>query len=222
MVAVSRQALLVVLGMAVVGAGVASAAASRDLPKGFEKFAPLEPGRYRAALFSPAVQLTIPDARWNGAQWVKDGVHAIVLPRSLKVDGGGMLVFSAPASTLSATRVLQRLRTERAAGPDVGMTVKPTVAVKIAGYAGQQFDGLVTGQYGHTFVPFSGKSGDASISAGDHDRLPRNTAFRIIVLDVHGKVLFIEIDSGGKVSTQNPQLLSDASKIIRSLTFTTS
>lgn len=198
---------------------VALAAVTTELPKGVEKFKPLKPGPYQASLFSPAVQVTIPDAQWNGAQWVKESIHAIVLPRSLKVDMGGMLIFSAPGSTLSASKVLQRLRTERASGPNVGITVKPTVSVKIAGYPGKQFDGLVIGTYGHTFVPFSGKSGDASLSAGDHDRLPRNTAFRIIVLDVRGKVLFFEIDSGGKVSTQNPGVLTDATKIIRSLKF---
>jgi hypothetical protein len=219
---VRRLALWVVLGVAVVGAGVGAAGTPMELPKGVERFAALKPGRYQAGLFSPAAQLTIPDAQWNGAQWVKAGIHAIVLPRSLKVDVGGMLVLSAPASTVSAATVLQRLRSERAAGPDVGMTVKPTVALRVAGYAGEQFDGVVTGRYGHTFVPFSGKSGDASLSAGDHDRLPRDTAFRIVVLDVRGKVLFFEIDSGGKASIQNAKLLSDASKIIRSMTFTTS
>jgi hypothetical protein len=197
----------------------ALAGVTPQLPKGVEKFKPLKAGPYQASLFSPAVQLTIPDAKWNGAQWVKGSIHAIVLPRSLKVDVGGMQILSAPGSTLSASKVLQRLRTERATGPDVGMTVKPTVEVKIAGYAGQQFDGLVTGTFGHTFVPFSGKSGDASISAGDHDRLPRQTAFRIIVLDVSGKVLFIEIDSGGKVPIQSPGVLADATKILRSLKF---
>jgi hypothetical protein len=205
---------------AVAGASYAAlAAATPQLPKGVEKFEPLKAGPYQASLFSPAVQLTIPDAKWNGAQWVKGSIHAIVLPRSLKVDAGGIQILSAPGSTLSASKVLQRLRTERATGPNVGMTVKPTVAVKIAGYAGQQFDGLVTGTFGHTFVPFSGKSGDASISAGDHDRLPRQTAFRIIVLDVSGKVVFFEIDSGGKVPTQAPGVLTDAMKILRSLKF---
>ena len=48
-------------------------------------------------------------------------------------------------------------------------------------FTGQQFDGVVTGKYGHTFVPFSGKSGGASGSSGDHDRLPQGSAFRIIV-----------------------------------------
>jgi hypothetical protein len=223
---VRRRSVRFTVGVAscvAVAAGVscvALAAVIAELPKGFEKFKPLKPGPYQATLFSPPVQLAIPDADWNGAQWVKGSVHAIVLPRDLTVDAGGMLIFSAPASRLSASKVLQRLRTERASGPNVGMTVEPTVAVKIAGYRGQQFDGLVTGTYGHTFVPFSGKSGDASVSAGDHDRLPRDTAFRIIVLDVGGQVLFFEIDSGGKVSTQDSAVLTDVRKILRSLKFT--
>jgi hypothetical protein len=79
----------VFLAAATLVSGVALAAAATELPRGFEKFKPLKPGPYRATLFSPAVRLTILDAKWNGAQWLRGGVHAIVLPRSLKVDVGG-------------------------------------------------------------------------------------------------------------------------------------
>jgi hypothetical protein len=59
-----------------------------------------------------------------------------------------------------------------------------------------QFDGTVPGTYGHTFV----------------------YAFRLFVLDVHGKVVFVEIDSDAPA--QDPALLGDAMKILRSLRFT--
>jgi hypothetical protein len=196
------------------GATRAVAGATTDLPRGFEKFAPLKPGVYEASLFAPATRVTIRDASWNGAQWVKGGDDTIAL--AWRAHNGGLVMISAPGSTQSAATTLHRLRTERADGP-VGMTVQPTVAAKVAGYSGQQFDGVVTGQYGHTFVPFSGKSGGASSSAGDHDRLARNTAFRIIVLNVRRKVLFLEIDSDAP--TQDPRLLTDATAVIASLKF---
>jgi hypothetical protein len=203
----------------IVAAGLTRGAAAgglSDIPKGFEKFAPLKPGVYQASLFSPALRVTIPDAKWSGAQWVKSGDDTLDL--SWRAHNGGIGMISAPGSTQSAATTLNRLRTERADGPNVGMTVQPIVAVKIAGFSGQQFDGVVTGQYGHTFVPFSGKSGGASSSAGDHVRLPQDAAFRIIVLSVRGKVIFFEIDSD-RTPTQDPELLADAMKIVHSLRF---
>jgi hypothetical protein len=207
-----------VLSILVLATGVtrAAAGAPADLPKGLEKFAPLKTGVYEASLFVPAIRLTIRDASWDGAQWAKGGDDTIAL--AWRAHHGGLVIISAPGSTQSAAATLNRLRTERASGP-VGMTAQPTVAAKVAGYPGQQFDGVVTGRYGHTFVPFSGKSGAASSSAGDHDRLARNTAFRIIVLNVRGKVLFLEIDSDAP--TQDPRLLADATAVIASLTFPT-
>ena len=213
-----RVLLLVVVAITTVAA-VASArgASPNDIPaKGFEKFAPVAPGLYLASLFAPPLRMTIPDAKWNGAQWVKDGYDTVDL--AWKGHIGDFRMTSAPGSTQSAAKTLSRLRTERADSTNVGITVHPTVAVTIAGFPGQQFDGSVTGQYGHTFVPFSGKSGGSSNSVGDHDRLPQNSAFRIIVLNVRGKVIFFEIDSG-RVPTQDPNLLTDATKIIHSLRF---
>ena len=45
-----------------------------------------------------------------------------------------------------------------------------------------------------------------------------DAAFRIIVLNVRGKVIFFEIDSD-RTPTQDPELLADAMKIIHSLKF---
>jgi hypothetical protein len=101
------------------------------------------------------------------------------------------------------------------------MTIGPTVTVRLAGFPGKQFDGTVTGQYGHTFVPFSGSSSGASSSAGDHDRLPRNTAFRIIVLNVRGKPIFFELDHGDKQGRFDPGFLPPATQLVRALKFPT-
>jgi hypothetical protein len=81
---------------------------------------------------------------------------------------------------------VHRLQTERASGDRVGIKIATTVNVRIDGFAGKQFDGIVTGKYGHTFVPFSGASPGASSSVGDHNRFPYNDPFRIVVVAVHG------------------------------------
>jgi hypothetical protein len=206
---------VVVLTTAACLAGLATAAGSADLPQGFEKFAPLRPGVYKASLFTPHATMTIPSTRWNGAQWVKRGADVIAL--SWRAHNGGIAMISAPASTQSAATTLQRLRSERATGPNVGVDLEPTVAVTIGGFRGTQFDGTVTGKYGHTFVPFSGKSSGASNSFGDHDRVPDGDAFRIIVLDIRGKVIFFEI--GSDAANQDPVMLAEAMKFIRSLRF---
>jgi hypothetical protein len=99
------------------------------------------------------------------------------------------------------------------------MTVGPVVAVTIAGFPGKQFDGIITGRYGHTFVPFSGPSSGASGAAGDHDRLPRNTAFRIIVLNVRGKQIFFELDHGDKKGRFDPGFLAAAMRLVRASKF---
>src|SRR5947209_2922059 len=117
--------------------GVAAAGGLGDIPRGFEKFAPLKPGLYQASLFAPPLRVRIPDAKWNGAQWVKGGDDTFDL--AWRAHNGGISMISAPGSTQSAATTLNRLRTERADGPNVGMTVQPTAAVKLAGFSGQQF-----------------------------------------------------------------------------------
>jgi hypothetical protein len=178
-----------------VAVGAASAAGPPDLLKSKTRFPALRPGvTYQASLFAPAIRVTAPDANWGGGQFVSQGYDWVVLAQRPPRRGGVVLV-SAPQSTQSAATTLHRLETERADIPAVGISVEPAVPVTIDGFRGKQFDGTVTGQYGHTFVPFSGKSSGASSSAGDHIRLPKGTAFRIIVLDVRGKVVVFEIDS---------------------------
>jgi hypothetical protein len=207
------------LALAAVLVAPAAALASggpHDLSRGFEKFAPLKPSVYRATLFAPRSTFTIPSADWNGAQWVERGADVVAL--AWRKHNGGVLMISAPASTQSAAVTVQRLRTERATGPDVGIDLQPNVPITIGGVRGTQFDGTVPGKYGHTFVPFSGKSSGASSSFGDHDRVPDGDAFRIVVLDAHGKVVFVEIDSDAP--SQDPVLLAEAMKIVRSLRFT--
>jgi len=122
-------ALVVVTGSVV---GGASGRGLKDIPKGFEKFAPLKPGLYQLSLSDPTVRFSIPDASWNGAQWVKNGYHVVVL--SWRKHEGGWEMHTAPASKESGVSTLHRLETERAAGPNVGMEIRPAVSVTIGGF----------------------------------------------------------------------------------------
>ena len=199
-----------------VAAGAASAAGPPDLLKSQTRFSALKPGvTYQASLFAPPVQVTAPDFNWRGAQYVSHGYYWVILAQRPPARGGIVLI-SAPQSRQSAATTLHRLETERADIPAVGISVEPAVAVAIGGFGGEQFDGIVTGQYGHTFVPFSSLSSAASSSAGDHIRLPKGTAFRIIVLDVRGKVVVFEIDSD---SGLNDAFVARVTKVLALLRF---
>jgi hypothetical protein len=175
---------------------------------------------YRPSLFSPAVLIRPSSADWTAAQFVNKGYPTLGLVHADGTPPGGIEVISAPASKQSAAQTLHALRTERAAGTMVGISTTATVDATVGGLHGWQFDGTVVGQYGHTFVPFSGHSRAASNSIGDHVRLPRNDAFRIVVLPVRGKTVVFIIDSGAPQIDLNFE--ADAMKLLSLLRFPTS
>src|SRR5437763_10309504 len=189
-----RAALTVVVVLAafVVAIHGASGAGVPDLLKSSTRRAALKPGVvYQASLFAPHVRITAPEPDWQGAQWVDHSYDWFNVSR----ENGGILAVSAPSTTQSAAATLHLLETERADSRAVGITIRPAVPVTVGGYRGQQFDGVATGQYGHTFVPFSGHSNAASSSVGDHRKFEHGKAFRVIVLDVRGKPVVFFIDS---------------------------
>jgi hypothetical protein len=183
---------LLVLMCALLAAGTAGAAAPPDLLQSATHDAPLRPGVvYQATLFAPQVRITAPGPGWRGSQWVDRRYDWLVVHR----EQGGIAVVSAPASHHSVATTLHLLETERADSTNVGISIQPPVAVTIGGFRGQQFDGVATGVYGHTFVPFSGHSRASSGSAGDKVKYEHGKAFRIIVLDARGKPVVFFIDS---------------------------
>ena len=206
---------LVAAAATAIVAGYAGATGPPDLVHSSSgKFESLTTGTtYQASSFAPALRLVPPGSGWSGAQFTSHGYDWIVLTWH---DNGCVCIISSPASTQTFVRTVRRLRTERVTGA-VGMTVGPVVAVNVAGFGGMQFDGTVTGRFGHTFVPFSGPASGASSSAGDHDRLPHDTPFRIIVLNVRGKPVFLELDHGkGRF---DPGFLAAATKLVHGLEF---
>jgi hypothetical protein len=213
-----RRTLPVVILGALIGAAPVAAAPPRDLLKSANHLMPLAVGAtYRPTLFSPTIVISPPSADWTGAQFVNKGYPTLALVHADGASPGGIEVISAPAAKRSASETLHLLRTERAAGTMVGITTSPSVGVTVGGLHGLQFDGTVIGQYGHTFVPFSGHSRRASESIGDHVRLPRNDAFRIIVLPVHDETLVFIIDSDAPQIDLNFE--ADAMKLLSLLRF---
>ena len=211
-------ALLSALAVAAVLAAHAVAGPTLDLPKSATKIFNLKPGAsYQASLFVPHVRIVIPARGWQGSQHVSNGYAWFFLGWR---DRGGIAVISAPTATQSVAATVQKLETERAEGTKVGISVDPALAVRIGGFSGQQFDGKVIGQYGHTFSPFSKSNGGASGSAGDHWRLPDNTAFRIIVLNVRGKAIVFIVDSG-HTPDFDPAFSAAETQLLKGLRFPT-
>jgi hypothetical protein len=213
-----RRTLLVPFVAALVGAGSAAASSPHDVLKSANHLMPLAVGTtYRPSLFSPSMIITPSSAYWTAAQFVNKGYPTLALVHADGSSPGGMVVLAAPSPGPTASQTLRLLRTERAAGTMVGISTSATVRVTVGGLLGWQFDGTVVGQYGHTFVPFSGHSRAASESIGDHVRLPRNDAFRIIVLPVRGRTVVFIIDSDASQIDLNFQ--ADALKLLSLLRF---
>jgi hypothetical protein len=218
MLKVSTRGLLMLLivacGLAVNSASATTGGSVLDLLKSSTRDASLKPGvAYQGSLFAPHVRIIPPESGWRGHQWIDHGYNWFNISRQ----NGGIAVVSAPASKQSAATTLHLLETERADSAAVGISIQPQVGVTIGGFRGWQFDGTATGQYGHTFVPFSGHARTARESAGDKRHYDHGKAFRIIVLDVRGKPLVFLIDSDAPKIDLN---FSDAAeKLIKLLRF---
>jgi hypothetical protein len=214
------KSLLALLAVVAIGAGAAAGGSMPDLLKSSTRSAALSPGvAYRASLFAPAVGITAPERGWSGNQYVSHGYDWLQLGWE-SPDGtsdGGIRVVSAPASTQSAARTLHLLETERADSLLVGIDIEHTVAVTIGGFSGRLFEGTATGQYGHTFVPFSGHSRGAGAYAGDHVKYQHGKAFRVIVLNVRGRPVVFFIDSDA--ATIDLSFSAATAKLLRLLRF---
>jgi hypothetical protein len=218
-----RHLLLVLVAAAAAAAAIAPAAparAPRDLLKSPTRFAPLEPRTaYGASLFSPTVRITPPGAGWQGGQRVdhRYGWITLVYRADDAERGGALSIVAAPGSRQTAAATLQLLRTERAAGTNVGIDVTAVTPLSVGGFPGKQLEGTVIGQFGHTFVPFSGHSHGASGSAGDHYRVPHGVAFRIVVVDVRGHTVVAFEDSDRP--QVNLDFSAEAAKMLSALRF---
>jgi hypothetical protein len=178
---------------------------------------------YSASSFPIPLRITAPDATWSGSQWktttrgkpafgwiaighVPPGASAAAPPL------GAFLVETEFGPTPSVAAILTRLRS--AGG---GANFGPTKRVTLAGFAAWQIDGNVYGRFGHTFVPFSPRTGGAS--PADAFRLDPGEAFRITVLDVRGKRVVVAVSSVALPAGRFATFLPAANRILATLRF---
>jgi hypothetical protein len=159
----------------------------------------------------------------GGGQHEQNGFHWLQLNYrgNDPARGGGMNIVSAPASRQSAATIVQVLRTERASSPSVVIKAGRVVDVTLHGVAAKQFDGIVIGPAGHTFVAFSGKSSGASEAAGDHFKLLHNDLFRIIVTTIRGTPVVFFLDAGGAPKL-NTEFLAESVRLVDAMKFASS
>lgn len=229
-----RQLLVAALAGAVfaaLGVTLASSHAAGNPPElltSAKTLAALKAGvAYQASSFPLPLRLSAPDASWVGAQnrtashgrpafgWVVVGHPPLASPRGL------IAIESAFGATGSVATTIADLRYGRSSLPQThlgGVEFGAPTAVKVAGYAGQQFDGQVWGKFGHTFLPFSPHvRGPASPADANH--LRAGEAFRFVVLDVRGKTVVLGLESFGLPAEQFPTFLVTASRLLKSLSF---
>jgi hypothetical protein len=203
-------------------AAASASGAPPDLLKSKKDSAPMTVGvTYQASLFVPHVLIKTTEGGWQGGQHASKSYRwlQLVFRGNDPKRGGGMNIVSAPRSHQLAAKTIATLRTERAASANVGIHAGPVVHVTWAHTPALQFDGTVTGPFGHTFVPFSGKSSGASEDAGDHIKFLRGDVFRVIVTTIHGTPVVFFLDSGGAPQL-NTAFLRAAARIVNAMKFT--
>ncbi|SRR6266508_2576989 len=222
----SLVAVACVTAAAATSSGVTPLPTSNLLRGG--KATPLRAGvTYQAKGSFPIVlRLTPPDGSWSGAQWKTSavGMHskkppffgwvgAIQTPSTPgAVPLGAITIVTSYTRTRSPTATANYLRTR-----GHGATYEPTSHVTVAGFAGIQFDGTITGKE-HTFIPFTPQSRNARFY-GDAFELGKGTVFRIIVLQIRTKTVVVFIEPADLSPDQFPAFLAKADKILQSLKF---
>jgi hypothetical protein len=232
-----RILVLCVAGAACIATATVTATllAPPDLPQSYlftsaGKLTPLKAGvSYRASQFPLPITVTPPGSGWSGAQW-KSGseyfhgggppnygwVHlargsATAVPRGL------ISIMAAYARTPTVAQTVTTLRS-RGHGASYGQTS----SVTLAGYAGVQFDGRITGaknvdHIGHFFIPFSPRSHAAKYYADEYGVY--GDIFRVIVLGVRGHTVVIYIENGADPPNHFSTFLDAANKVLASLRF---
>jgi hypothetical protein len=191
---------------------------------------PLRAGTtYQASLFPIPLRVRVPTPGWSGVQW-KSGndyfrgggppnygwVH--FARGSTTGPGQGLIsIMTAYTRTRSVAATVNVLRTRGR-----GASYEPTVPASLAGFAGLQFDGRVTGaknvdHIGHFFIPFSRSRHSAGYFADEYPVY--GDVFRVIVLDVRGKTVVVYIENVALPAEQFPAFLIKAEQILRSIRF---
>lgn len=229
---------MLLLSTAAVGfvASTAVAGKAPDIPQSYlispeGKSTPLRAGiTYQASQFPIALRLTPPNRNWLGAQWKQGSEYfragggppyfgwvAVDQGSATGIPRGLVVIMTAYARTPSLAATVNVLRT-RGRGASYGEVSQ----VKLAGFAGIQFDGQLVGarnsdHIGHYFIPFSLRSHAAKYYPDEYPVY--GDVFRVTVLNVRGKTVIVFIDSVALSADQFPAFLTKADQILKSLRF---
>lgn len=232
-----RPLFLMIIGAATCCAATAAAIGmTRQLPKvSSESSQPVAPNQvdaptvkagatYQASLFPLAVRVAVPSGTWRGAQGrsLAKGVTSteqgpfgwVELYRPAPGDqaSGYLAMIAAYGRAPSVAATVSGLRTR-----GHGATFQANTPVKVGGFSGIQFDGVITGP-NHHFVPFTPRSSAARFYP-DMYTFEGTEAFRIVVLNVRGKTVVVFIESGALPADQFSAFLLKADQILKSLRF---
>ena len=182
---------------------------------------------YQASSFPLGLRVTAPDGTWSGTQWRTTsrgkpafGWAAFGHGLGITPPRGVVEIETAYGPTSSVAASIARLReggSHLPASHVGGITFQAASPVKLAGYSGRQFDGNVWGIYGHTFVPFSPKTGGAS--PPDSFRAEKGEVFRIVALSVRGKTVVLFLDNISLPAERFHAFIASANRLLRSVTF---
>ena len=100
-----------------------------------------------------------------------------------------------------------------------GATYEAASPVKLAGYAGVQFDGTIVGRE-QVFIPFSPKSTVAKWYP-DNYAMGKGEVFRIIVIGVRGKSVVLYLENAELPPNQFPAFLDRVDTLLKTLKFAT-
>ena len=194
---------------------------------------------YRASLFPLAITVHPTDGLWRGSQWVeKNGLvegtqrtggtygyvqlhHTYGHDSHGKISSWGLgllTIETGVAHTPSVQTTMQHLRARLG---DVSTSGVKTI--RVAGFSGLSFDGRLKDGVGafHRFVPFS--SSDGSKPSTDSYKIEANYgkggAFRVIVVDVHGRTVVMYLDSFTAPAAKFPVFLRAADSILSTMAF---
>ena len=182
---------------------------------------------YRASSFPLGLRVTPLDGTWSGTQWrtTSRGKPAFAWAAFGHGIGttpppGVVEIETAYGPTPSVAATIARLRLGGSHLPEShvgGITFHAASPAKVAGYSGRQFEGNVWGIYGHTFVPFSPRTGAAS--PPDSFRVEKGEVFRIVALSVKGKTVVLFFDNISLPTERFPAFIASANQLLRSVTF---
>lgn len=221
--------LTIFLCLAILGCAASSALArgnASDLPRLPDNDVvarPLKAGTtFGATRFPIPVRVTTPDGTWFGGQGRMD------FPARDYHYGWLELLQSPPAQPLGMISMIASRNPTRSVAATVAQlragastaTYNATKPVRLAGFAGREFDGQVVGT-SHVFVPFTPFRPGAAAFYPDAYKFDHGEVFRIVVLDVRDKTVVLLLENLALPADQFPAFLAAANRLLGSLRFPT-